>query len=415
MRLLQLNTYHYRRGGSDVVFLEHDRLFREHGWETAVLAMRHPSNEPSPWEEYFVDEIELGRRYPLHRRALMAAKVVYSWEARAKLRRLLRVFRPDVVHAHCIYHHLSPSVLPLLSEEGIPVVLTAHDLKLACPAYKMLNRGGVCERCRDGNLLNVVRYRCVHGSLALSALIALESAVHRALGLYRQHLARVVVPSRFFADKLAEWGWPRERLAYIPNWVAAAAFPPSYRPGDYFLYVGRLAEEKGVRTLLRAAALAAVPVRVVGAGPDGASLRAAVGPGQDVRFLGYRSGEELWREVGGARAVVMPSEWYENAPMAVLEAYACGKPVVGARIGGVPELVPSAEVGRLFASGDAESLACCLEELAGLPDAAVEAMGRAGRRFVEETFTRDRYWESMAALYAGLLGAGSNRAAAVGG
>src|SRR3989344_5255710 len=111
MKLLSLNTYHYRRGGADAVFLDHDELFRNLGWETAVFAMRHPKNSPSPWSEYFADELEFGHAYSLRQKLRMAGKVIYSREARIKLGRLIDKFHPDIAHAHCIYHHLSPSVL----------------------------------------------------------------------------------------------------------------------------------------------------------------------------------------------------------------------------------------------------------------------------------------------------------------
>ena len=131
-----------------------------------------------------MEEIELGHSYTPWQKVGMAGKVVYSLEARSKLEALLARFRPDVAHAHCIYHHISPSVLGLLRARGIPTVLTAHDFKLACPAYKMLNHRGICERCRGGNLLHLVRNRCIYGSLTLSSVVFVESAVHRLLGLY---------------------------------------------------------------------------------------------------------------------------------------------------------------------------------------------------------------------------------------
>lgn len=141
-RLLSLNTYNYRRGGSDVVFLEHDAMFRAQGWDTAVMAMHHPKNDPSPWSQFFADEIEFGHKYGALDKLAMAGKVIYSGEAKRKISALLDKFPTDVAHAHCIYHHLSPSVLDELKQRGIPTVMTAHDLKLACPAYKMLNWGG---------------------------------------------------------------------------------------------------------------------------------------------------------------------------------------------------------------------------------------------------------------------------------
>lgn len=399
-RLLSLNSYHYRRGGSDAVYFDHAALLEQHGWETGFFSMQHPKNLPTPWSRFFVDEIEFGHDYSLARKLAMAGKVVWSFEARRKLRALLAEFRPDVAHVHCIYHHLSPAVLPLLREEGIPVVLTAHDLKIACPAYKMLNHTGVCERCKTGSVLNVVKHRCVRNSLAASSIVAAESLLHGWLQTYRRQLNAVVAPSRFFQDKLVEWGWPREQLHYIPNYVDAAQFEPGYAPGAYLLYFGRLAPEKGVHTLLRAAAASGVPLKLAGTGPEEASLRAMA----DVlkapaEFLGFRSGAELHGLIRGARAVVLPSEWYENAPMSVLESFAFGKPVIGARIGGIPEMIDDGENGWAFESGNAEELAQLLAHVAALPDQRIAEMGRAARAGVEARFHRQGYLQATLALY----------------
>lgn len=403
MKLLSLNSYNYRRGGSDVVFLEHDSMFRANGWDTAVMTMHHPKNAPSPWSRFFADEIEFGHEYGLLNKLAMAGKVIYSGEARRKISALLDEFPADVAHAHCIYHHLSPSVLVELKRRGIPTVMTAHDLKLACPAYKMLNRGGVCEKCRSGNLLHVMANRCIRDSLPVSALIMVESAVHKSLGLYRHNLDRVVAPSLFYKQKLMEWGWPEHQLAYIPNYVDAAAYTPCYEPGDYFFYFGRLAMEKGVATLIRAAAQAKVKLRIAGTGPESDALKAlAAREGGDIEFLGFVSGEPLWKWVREARSIILPSEWYENAPMSVLEAYACGKPVVGARIGGIPEMVKSGETGLLFESGNVDELVDAMCRQIAMPDGAIAEMGRAAQRYVSTTFTRQRYLSDMLALYAEL-------------
>ncbi|WP_310448391.1 glycosyltransferase [Thiobacillus sp.] len=401
--LLSINTYHYRRGGSDAVFFEHDALFRGAGWDTAVMTMHHPKNEASPWSEFFVDELEFGHAYGLLQKLLMAGKVIYSAEARQKLDKLLARFQPDVAHVHCIYHHISPSVLPLLKQRGIPVVMTAHDLKLCCPAYKMLNRGGICEKCKGGNLLNVVTNRCLRDSLVVSSLVMVESAVHRALGLYRDNLDRIVVPSLFFRDKHIEWGWPAEKLVYIPNFVRAEGFTPQFEPGDYFFYFGRLALEKGVGTLIRAAARAGVRLHIAGTGPEGDALKAlAAEVGGDIEFLGFVSGDPLWKLLREARAIVLPSEWYENAPMSVLEAYASGKPVIGARIGGIPEMVMEGETGWLFESGSVDELAGKLAHMQSQSGAEISAMGQAARRVVEERFNERQYLDAMLQLYESL-------------
>lgn len=401
--LLSINNYHYRRGGSDVVYLEHAALMEEQGWRNGFFSMHHPKNFETPWSQYFIDEIEFGHAYSAAQKLAMAAKVVYSFEAQKKLKRLLQDYPADIAHLHCIYHHLSPAIIPTLQKAGIPVVMTAHDLKIACPAYKMLNNTGVCEKCKGGNLLNVVRHRCVRGSLAASAIVMVESSLHRALNTYQGKLDKVVVPSRFFMEKFIEWGWPRSQFAYIPNYVDAPRFEPGNAAGDYFLYFGRLAAEKGVATLMRAAKAAGVTLKIAGTGPMEAELRTLQTElAGDVEFLGYRSGTELHDLVRGARAVVLPSEWYENAPMSVLESFALGTPVIGARIGGIPEMVIDGHTGWTFESSNVDELASLLSRVKAMPDSVVTQTGRSAREHVVQHFNRAGYLEATLALYAGL-------------
>lgn len=399
--LLSLNSYHYRRGGSDVVYFEHEEMFRKLGWNTAHMSMHHPKNEISEWSRYFVDEIEFGRDYSVLEKLSMAGKVVYSFEARRKLGDLLDRFPASVAHVHCIYHHLSPSVLPLLRERDIPVVLTAHDLKIACPAYKMLNKSGVCEKCRGGNIAHLIANRCIRNSLAVSALVAIETAVSKSLGLYRDNLSRVVAPSLFYKNKLEEWGWPANRIRYIPNYVRSCAYVPNFTPGDYFLFFGRLAPEKGIGTLIRAAIASGVRLKVAGTGPLEDELK-SLAQGNDIEFLGFRSGEDLWSLVRGSKAVVLPSEWYENSPMSILESYAHGKPVIGARIGGIPEMIQEGCTGWVFESGGVEQLSDILSDVSGFSTERISSMGRTSRDYVEHEFPAERYSESMQALYAEL-------------
>jgi glycosyltransferase involved in cell wall biosynthesis len=399
--LLSINNYYYRRGGAEAVFLEQNRLFEEIGWRVAPFAMRHPNNIPTEWDTFFVDEIEFGREYSLSEKISMATKVVYSFEAQRKLRLLMQRFQPDIAHLHCIYHHLSPSIIPVLSEAGIPVVMTAHDLKIACPAYKMLNNGGICERCRNGNLLNVVRHRCVRNSVGASAIVSIESLVHRYLNTYKKNLNKVIVPSRFFIEKFVEWGWPREKFVYIPNYVNASQFTPSFTPGDYFLYVGRLAPEKGIETLMAAAAFTkGIKLKIAGTGPLETKLRMLQRELRaDIDLVGHHSGKELHNLIRDARAVVLPSEWYENAPMSVLESFALGKPVIGADIGGIPEMVIDNETGWRFASGDLLDLSRVLGQVATMTDERVSAIGENARRFVEKRFNQADYIQAMLSLY----------------
>ena len=398
--LLSVNNYYYCRGGAETVFLEHNRMFEAEGWMVVPFAMKHERNLPTPWSDYFVDEIEFGQSYSMREKLVRAPRVIYSRQARQHLARLLDAARPDICHAHNIYHHISPSILGLLKNRDVPVVLTLHDLKIACPAYNMLAPDGICERCRGGRLYNVALHRCIKNSAALSAMVMVEAVLHRLIGSYRRCVSRFVVPSRFYAEKLAEWGFPVGMFRHIPNFVDVARYEPRYAPGDRFVYFGRLSREKGLHTLVRAVAQGNCKLTIVGTGPELDSLRQlAAQLAANVEFTGFLTGPELHEVIRDSRAVVLPSEWYENAPMSVLEAYALGKPVVGARIGGIPELIHDGVTGVQFPSGDVAALAGVLGLILSSSDADLAEMGRSGRRWVETEFSSHIYRDRVLAVY----------------
>ena len=401
-KLLSLNNYHYRRGGSDAVYLDHDRMFSNHKWDTATFAMHHPKNTPTPWSEFFVDELEFGHAYSITQKIKMAGKVIYSWEAREKLKKLLDIFQPDIAHAHCIYHHLSPSILSLLHDNNIPTVMTAHDLKIACPAYKMLNNNGICEKCKNGNILHLVKNRCIHNSLAISSLIAVESAFHKSSGLYKKNLDKIVTPSHFYKEKLLEWGWQEEQLVYIPNYIDCETITPKYDAGNYFLYFGRLAPEKGVETLIRAAVQSKVTIKIAGTGPIEKHLKSLAAGHDNIQFMGFKSGDDLWALIRNARAIVLPSEWYENAPISLLEAFAAGKPVIGANIGGIPEMLDHGKTGLIFESGNMDDLTDNIVKLTYYTNEQVSTLGKNARNHVSKTFTAKRYYNDVIDLYSSL-------------
>jgi len=402
-RLLAINNYFYRRGGAEAVFFDHMAMFAGIGWDVVPFAMQHDENEPSPWSGYFVSEIEYGRRTGPLRKAAQAASILYSFEAQRNIGRLIEQARPSVAHAHNVYHHLSPAIFSTLKAAGIPVAMTVHDLKLACPAYKMLRDGKVCEDCKGGRVYNVLRHRCIKDSWALSGLVLVETVLHRALGLYRDKVDRLVVPSRFYIDKLVEWGWPRGMMVHIPNFVNVEDYAAAWDEGDYFVFAGRLAPEKGIATLIRAAALSGQRLMLAGTGPEEEALRRlAAETGADVTFCGYLSGDALHALIGRSRALALPSEWYENAPISVLEAYALGRPVIGAAIGGIPEMIREGETGLLSVPGDAHSLAAALAAMAAKGAAGRAAMGQAGRAWIAAEFSAAAYRERTLDLYRSL-------------
>jgi len=399
-KLLSINNYYYRRGGAESVFFDHNEMFEQAGWEVVPFSMQHAENLPSRWSEHFAQTTDGSMEGSPLVKVSRGMTAVYSLDAARRLRRLIASTRPDIAHAHNIYHHLSPSVLVELRRQGIPVVLTLHDLKLVCPAYKMHTQGAVCESCRGGALRNVVKNRCIKNSLAMSALVWLESTIHRALDLYMGTVNRFVVPSRFFLAKFAEWGVDTSRFAHIPNFVDVDALRVEDSYGDAFVYFGRLSPEKGLATLIKAAAQARVRVRIIGTGPEETSLRQlAASLGADVEFTGYLTGEPLRAAISAARAVVVPSEWYENAPLSLMEASALARPIIGADIGGIPELIRRDETGFLFASGDVDALTQVLRDVGQMPVAALRRLGSAGREWMRAEFSAGLYQSRMIELY----------------
>jgi glycosyltransferase involved in cell wall biosynthesis len=400
-KLLNINTYHYRRGGSDVVYLEHGALFEKAGWDTAYFAMHHPKNESTPWSRYFVDEIELGHSYSIARKISIAKQIIRSSVHGKAINRLLDDFPADIAHVHNIRHHIAPNILGELKRRGASVVLTVHDLKMCCPAYRMLDgQNQLCEACKPNKVYNCTLKRCMHGSLPLSTLISIESAIHRIDGSYSKNVDRLICPSKFYLEKHVEWGWPREQLVYIPNDFAVPSSEVVPAPGEYLCYFGRLSFEKGVKTVIRACAAAGMPLQLVGEGPEEGALRSlAAETGADVTFHGRQSGEDLFSIVRGARACVLASEWYENAPKSVLEAFGLGKVVIGADIGGISEMIMPGETGWLFPSGNVAAIEEVLRNVLATPDSRLVEMGGKAMSFARAEFSTELYLKRMINLY----------------
>ena len=406
MTILMVNKFYYVRGGAERYLFDLTRLLERSGHRVIPWATQHPENVPSPFADDFLPGPDFGPR-PGALAALDAAgRVIYSPAARRALHRVLARHRPDLVHLHNIAHHFSPSILDELRRAGLPVVQTVHDFKLICPTYLMLCHGQICERCAGGNVLHAIVQRCNRGSLLRRAVSAAESYLAAARDAYAP-VGRFLCPSRFLLAKLARSGIAPERLVHLPLFVDPDRFrgaaPPGPGGGRHAIFAGRLSAEKGVLTLVAAAARAReVPLVIAGDGPLAPTLARLVAEQQlsHVRLAGRLSGQELadcWRD---ARFTVVPSECYENFPLAVVESFALGKPVIGSQLGGVAELVgEDGRLGRLVTAGDPAALASAMSALWAAPGAA-QSMGEEARRVVHERYTPEVHLEGLGAAYA---------------
>ena len=406
MRILQVNKYLFRRGGAESYLFDLADLLRAAGHQVAFFGMSHPDNIPLPYADWFPREVEFDPppTDPISR-ARAVSRMMWSGSARRGLAAVIRDFRPDVVHCHNIYHQLSPSILGAATAAGVPVVMTLHDYKMACPTYRLLDNGHLCEACIPGHFSHAFKRGCRNHSRTQSGLMALELALHTWTGAYGA-VARFVCPSRFLEGVMRRANVFPERLEVIPNFcnglqaIAPRAFDRDGAEGGPVVFAGRLSPEKGVRTLIDAmASHPELECVIAGDGPDRGRLAEAAAPlGSRIAFTGRLGRSEVLDLIRRASSVAVPSIWHENQPIVVLEAFACGVPVVCTDLGGLPELVRDEMTGLVVPPGDAAALGAAVARQAGDgPTAAV--MGSQARAYVEECHDPGRHLDAIVGLY----------------
>ena len=402
MRILHCNKFLYRRGGAEAYMEGVATLQQERGHEVAFFGMTHPANPALPYAEHFPDQVEFDRPVDgVLPKARAFGRMLYSSSARRGMAAVVADFRPDVVHLHNIYHSLSPSILRPLEAAGVPTVMTLHDYKLACPTYRFLDKGEVCEACLGGNFAQATLRRCKDGSLLQSAAATIEMTVHRRTGAYGP-IDIFISPSRFLAQKMVEAGVYPDRMRVVNHFVDTSQLPAKTAAGGPIVFAGRLSHEKGVDVLIEAVALLGpgVKLEVAGEGAESERLEALadrLAPGQ-VHFHGRLPRSAVLDLIRSATVSCLPSRWYENQPMAVLESLAIGVPVVATALGGHPELVQPGRTGELVPPNDARALADALRRLIDDPDRAME-MGRRGRAVVERDFSPDLHVGNLEEMY----------------
>lgn len=403
LRILHVNKFLYRRGGAEGYLLDVADLQRQAGHEVELWGMHHPDNlKPQALGKTFPSHVEL-EPTPGGFAALTAgARMIWSPSSRRGLERALHDFRPDVVHCHNIYHQLSPSILVAVREAGIPCVMTLHDYKLACPSYQMLNKGQLCQLCVTGGTWHAARERCKGGSLAASGLLALESGIHRATHAYAP-VDVFVSPSRFLADIMRRSGIASERLRVVSHFVELQDVPQSNgKGGGGFLFAGRLSYEKAIDTLITAVSHLPTPVHldIAGEGPMRPELErmaAELAPGR-VTFHGRLASPQLRNLLARSIASVVPSRWYENQPMTILESFAASVPVIASDLGGMPELVRDEVDGLVVPHDDPSALVAALRRLDG-DRALAHNMGLRARARLAEHFSAAAHLRGISEVY----------------
>lgn len=401
MKILMVNKFFHVKGGSETYYFALKKLYESLGHQVIDFSTVNDLNEPSPYAPYFVQDIDYHQDYSLIQKIQIAGRFIYSSEAKEKMRKLIQDTKPDVIHLHLYHHQISPSILDVM--DGIPCIYTAHDLQMLCPNYQMMHDGVICEECIHGSGWPCIRHRCVMNSLGKSALSAMEYTIHRKRNPYRR-IHCILTPSEFYRRKFLEAGFSEEKVFHIPNFIPGTPCAGArLRHGNYLLYAGRLSEEKGLMTLLKAAEGMSIPLHIVGTGPMEASLRQraeACGLTQVV-FYGFLQGEELKEQISQAKAVVLPSEWYENGPYSLIEALSYGRPVIAARIGGLPEMIDGN--GILFSAGDADQLSNAMRRMQDMPFEEWALLSQRSAELFQRDYTETHHLELLRQVY-GLMG-----------
>jgi len=346
----------------------------------------------SNWE---ADEYQGLQRFSLAKRTLWAS------DTRRDFRRLLRDEKPDVVHVHNTFLMISPSLYSACYEARIPVVQTLHNYRLLCPGATLFRDGRVCEECIESSLLRSVQHACYHNSHLTTGVLALMVAIHRLRGTWEREISCYVALTEFSRAKFIEGGLPSERIVVKPNFVDP---DPDARTGDgdYALFVGRLSPEKRVSTVLAAWKRLGshIPIRVIGGGPDRQQLeqQARLDHLSNVKFEGQLPREQTLVAINNARFLVFSSEWYENFPVTIAEAFACRTPVITSAMGAMQEIVAHGRTGLHFAPGDPADLAEKVEWAWAHPD-EIRAMGQAARREYEEKYTAEKNYPMLMSIY----------------
>ena len=395
LTVLNISQNHFIRGGSDRYFFTMAELLQKHGHNVIPFTAANPKNEPSEWEQYFPRAADFEKPGPID-----LLRFIYSRDAAKSIQRLLKNTNVDIAHFHIYYGKLTASILGGLKKAGIPLIQTLHEYKITCPVYSHLSNDEICEACAGKHFWRALPKRCNRNSLARTALSVAESYVSRSLGSVDK-FDHFISVSHFLRKKMIQYGMPEDKISTVHNFTDVSDITPNFSTGDYVLYFGRVHRSKGIMTLIEAATpLKQVPLYIVGDGEAMPEVKQIIEQNgcEHIHLLGFKRGEELQELILNSICTVLPSEWYENCPMSVLESYAYGKPVIGADIGGIPELIVDGVDGFLVPSGEHEPLR---DRLLWMSEHKTEAaeMGKAGRRKMETEFNADIHYQKIMDVY----------------
>lgn len=405
MKIIVVNKFYYRRAGAERYVFDLIDLLTKKGHEVIPFAMHHPQNERTPYENYFVSFVDF--EHPRTVREMLHAfcRMLYSFEAKRKFRALVREVKPDLIHINNIYHQISPSILHVAKKERIPVVQTVHDYKLICPNYKLFARGKA-EESKSIFYIRDIFYRTTKHSILGSIATAIELTIHRLFRIYERHVDAFIVPSLFVAQKLIDYGMPAGKINVLNHFFDSTGVQRQSEMGSYLLCIGRLSEEKGFDSVLRALPHAEnTTLKILGDGPDRERLELLAQElhiADRVEFIGFKNHDDVDSLIRRSALVIVPSVWYEVFGYVILEAWAAGKLVLGSYMGAIPELLLRVERNLLFEAGNSAELAGKIEYFLQNPKQRHQIEERS-KEVLKADFAPHAYYEQLSRMYATVL------------
>jgi glycosyltransferase involved in cell wall biosynthesis len=408
MKILLIDVYNYNKGGAETVCFNTGKMLEAHGHKVIYFTLKWADNKPSPYSKYFPESKET-RRGPLKQIKNMV-NYFYHFEAAKKIEQLILDEKPEIAHIHLIWGQITPSIFPVLKKYNIPILFTVHDYRIVCPAYTFRNgKGQICEECQGKYFYKCFTNRCCKGSKLMSMVMATEQYFRNKFFNPAQFIDGFIYVSNF-AKNIQEKYMPAVKSTpniILYNFSTSIIQKGKSTPKDkYFLFFGRLSYEKGLKTLLTAFKdIPECKLKVVGTGPKEEELKQFVLKTnmQNVDFLGYKQGKELSDLVYNAYFVVVPSEWYENNPMTIIEAYSVGTPVIGAKIGGIPEIVDDGKTGFQFTSANVEELKAVILKTNNLSNEEYSTISNNTIKFANDNLSPHSYWNKLIGFYSNFL------------
>ena len=398
MKILMVNKFHYLKGGSEKYYFELANLLKEKGHQVAFFSMQDEKNVKTGEKEYFVEKIDLNTGSKLK-----ALDIIYSKKNKEKMLEAIKEFKPDIVHVNNFQRQLSESIIQAANENKIPVVYTAHDVQAICPAITMLDSNKeICELCKKGKYFNCTKKKCIKDSTLKSILGAIEGKYYRINGVYNTKIKYIITPSEFYKQKLIEDGIKENKIQAIHNFIDIDQYNFQVEDEGYALYFGRLSKEKGILNLIEAFCnLKNEKLYIAGDGPEREKIEKIIEDKHlenNIKLLGYLNQDKEKEYLRKARFIVVPSIWYENCPYSILETQAIGKPVIGANIAGIPELVKNKVNGLTYKYDSVKELEEKMKIL--FKDKLLaEKYGKKAKEIALKEYDKEIYYNKIIEIY----------------